>query len=119
MNIELAEQVGKVPQLYETGSKSTATILKDAGFPEARHFLSVEELEHVFRQAPHLMDLWLVRARDQRLAGGWGIERETEAYRVQDYASGKGFVVADRCKACAEFVARYVGFIGEVLAKWR
>jgi hypothetical protein len=119
MNSELAEQVGKVPQLYYAGSKSTATLLKDVGFPEARQLLSVEELEHVFRQTPHLTDLWLERSRDQRLAGGWGIEKETGGYRVQNYSGGKGFVVADRCKACAEFASRYVGFIGDVLAKWR
>ena len=119
MSSDLAEKVGQVPQLYETGNKSTATILKDCGFPEARQFLSVEQLEHVFRQAPHLTDLWLKRANDQRLVGGWGIEQETGEFRVQNYSSGKGFLVADRFKACAEFADRYVGFIGDVLARWR
>ena len=119
MHYELAEHIGIVPELYDAGTKSTATILKEAGFPEARHFLSVQELEHVFRKTPRLTDLWFERSHDQRLAGGWGIEKETGGYRVQKYSGGKGFVIADRYTACAEFAARYVGFIGDVLAKWR
>jgi hypothetical protein len=61
---ELAERVGRVPHLYETGNKSTACLLKDAGFPETQDTLSVEEVERVFKEQPQLAELWLKRGSD-------------------------------------------------------
>jgi hypothetical protein len=117
MTSALAERIGKIPKLYEAGDKSTASLLKDAGFPERRKSVTVEEVEDVLKREPDLIDLWLKRCQDQRLAGGWGIEREAGAYRVQSFSSGKSLVVQGRPHACAEFVVRYVSFIGEVLAR--
>jgi hypothetical protein len=71
-----------------------------------------------------LADLWLKRSRDQRIAGGWGIEQDHGVYRIHRFTSsgfsaGKPIVLRDRIRACAEFVVRYVSFIGEVLARTR
>jgi hypothetical protein len=119
MASELAEKISRVPHLYETGNKSTACLLKDAGFPEMKNALSVEDIETIFKQEPHLAELWLKRGSDQRIAGGWGIEGKNGEYRVQSFADGHCLHVPDRCRACAEFVVRYVSFIGEVLARTR
>jgi len=118
MSSEIAEQVSLVPQLYKTGRKSTAALLKDLGFPQTRHSLSVDDVEDVLRRHPPLADLWLQRAADQRYAGGWGIERGNGIYRVHGYSDQGAVTVQDRTRACAEFVVRYTYFIGEVLARW-
>jgi hypothetical protein len=117
MSFELAERVSKVPQLFECGDKSTAILLRDAGYFDEPEALSVDEIEVALRREPKLTDLWLKRATDQRIAGGWGIDREDGAYRVQNYANGNCLLVRDRWRACAEFVVRYVAFVGEVLAQ--
>jgi hypothetical protein len=117
MSLELAERISQVPQLYEAGTKSTAALLIDTGYMENRQSLSVEEVEVALRRAPQLAKLWLKRAKDQRLSGGWGLDCEGAQYRVQSYADGKYLLVRDRLRACAEFIVRYVGFIGDVLAR--
>jgi hypothetical protein len=117
MSIALAERISEIPKLYEAGNKSTARLLKDAGFPARNRALHVEEVEAVLRRDPRLADLWLERSRDQRAAGGWGIERRDDAYRVINFASGRSMTVRGRIHACAEFVVRYVAFMGAVLAR--
>ena len=57
------------------------------------------------------------RAKDQRLVGGWGIERCPDEYRVLGYAHQGRIVIHDRTRAMAEFIARYVAFIDQVLAR--
>lgn len=115
MSNELAKRISEVPILFETGNKSTASLFKDAAPPEMLRSVTVEEVETVLKREPRLIDLWLRRCRDQRVAGGWGIEQEGNVYRVRSFSGGDSFVVRDRLRACAEFVVRYVFFIGEVL----
>ena len=112
---QLAEQIGTIPERFDAGNKSTARLLKDAGFPQRRSDLSVDEIEDVFRQSPRLTDQWLRRGSEQRLAGGWGIEHEDGAYRVRSFADGQSEIEHDRFRACALFVVRYVRFIGDAL----
>ncbi len=119
MTSALAEQVSEVPRKYEMGQKSTARLLKDVGFPEKRQALSVEDMERALAEDPDLAVLWFKRGNDQRFAGGWGIECEGEEYRIQSYDGGGGVIVHDRLRACAEFVVRYVTFIGDVQARTR
>jgi hypothetical protein len=114
---KLAEQISTIPERFDAGNKSTALLLKEAGFPQRRDDLSVEEVEDVFRQSPGLADQWLRRGSEQRLTGGWGIERENGAYRVRSFADGHSEIEHDRLRACALFVVRYVHFIGDVLAR--
>jgi hypothetical protein len=117
MSSELAEQVGHLPEAYADGNKSTAQLLLDAGLLEKRRTLSVDEVEDVLKREPRLANLWLKRAKDQRLAGGWSIDCGKDEYRVQNYADGKSVVVRNRLRACAEFIVRYVSFIGDVLTR--
>ena len=113
----LGRRIAKVAQRYRDSSKSTACLLKDAGFPQVRHDVAVEDVAAALRDEPELIALWLERGADQRLSGGWGIEEEPDGYRLKDFGSGRSMLLADRIHACAEFVVHYVGFIGEVLAK--
>jgi hypothetical protein len=117
MSSELARRISEVPKLYEAGNKSTACLLKDAAPPELLRSVTVDDVETVLKREPRLIDLWLKRCGDQRVAGGWGIEREGNVYRVRSFSGEGSFVVRDRLRACAEFVVRYVFFIGEVLAR--
>ena len=114
MSRHLAEQISTIPERFDAENKSTALLLKEAGFPQRRNDLSVEEIEDVFRQSPELTDKWLDRGSEQRLAGGWGIEHEDGAYRIQSFADGQSEIERDRFRACALFVVRYVQFIGDV-----
>jgi len=98
MSSELAERVGHLPQAYEAGNKSTARLLLDAGLLEKHPALSVDEVEDVLRREPLLTDLWLKRAKDQRLGGGWSIDCGKDEYRVQNYADGKSVVVQGRLR---------------------
>lgn len=117
MSLELAEKVSEVPKLYEEGNKSTARLLRDFGFPGTRNGLTADEVEAVLRRRPRLADLWLKRCHDQLIAGGWSIDREEDHWRIQNFSDHRHVEVGDRLRACAEFVVRYVGFIGEVQAR--
>ena len=117
MSSKLAEKIITLPKLYEAGDRSTACLLKDVGFPERDRSLSVEEVETLLKRDPRLADLWMERSRDQRVAGGWGLERDGDGYRVLNFADGRSITVRGRIRACAEFVVRYVSFIGDVLAR--
>jgi hypothetical protein len=113
----LAEKVSEVPKLYEEGNKSTARLLKDFGFPERRASVSVEDVEAVLRRRPRLAELWFKRRHDQVVAGGWSIDREDGHWRIQNLSTHQQVTVENRTRACAEFVVRYVAFIGEVQAR--
>lgn len=117
MIAELALKVCKLPLQYQREQKSTARLLEDAGFPEVRHDLLVVDVEQALETNPELVELWLDRAEDQRLAGGWGLKCEGHTYRIQKFNGGESIVVKDRLRACAEFIVRYTNFIGEVQAR--
>jgi hypothetical protein len=117
MSTDLAEQVAEVAEQYRHSDRSTACLLEDAGFPELRDALNVDDVEDALKNHPELIDFWLERATDQRVAGGWSIECQGDAYRIQSYSSGEFLVVRDRVRACAEFIVRYSRFIGEVQAR--
>jgi hypothetical protein len=113
----LAEKVSEVPRLFDEGNKSTARLLKDFGFPEKRTSVSVDDIEAVLQRRPRLAELWFKRCHDQLLAGGWSIEQENGHWRIQNFSNHQQLVVEDRTRACAEFIVRYVAFIGEVQAR--
>jgi hypothetical protein len=113
---QLAQKVGHLPQQYDRENKSTAALLKEAGFLEPRAAVSVEEMEQLLRDEPDLVRLWLRRGGDQRFAGGWGIEQIGREYRVLNFGDGRSLSFRDRMQACAEFVVRYVGFISRARA---
>jgi len=77
------------------------------------------DVEEALEQDPNLAELWLERGMDQRLGRRWGIERVHGQYRIQRYASGRHLLEKDRLHACAEFIVRYVGFIGEVVRRYQ
>lgn len=114
MHDHLAADVAQVPEKFETGRKSTACLLEDIGFPEAREELTVEGVERALAEDPKLADLWFQRGQDQRLAGGWGLECDGDRYVIHCYGGDENLVVKDRLRACAEFVVRYTKFIGDV-----
>lgn len=117
MASQLAERIIEVPELYERREASTATLLKETGFLEAPDALDVGDVEDALSQRPKLAEDWLKRGHDQQIVGGWGIERDHGQYRVQNFGSGMHMREPDRVHATAEFVVRYVRFIGDVLRR--
>jgi hypothetical protein len=115
--MNLAQRISEVPDIYQHSNRSTAALLKETGYLEAPQALTVGDVEQALEQDPNLAELWLERGMDQRLAGGWGIECAHGQYRIQSYASGRHLLEKDRLHACAEFIVRYVGFIGEVVRR--
>lgn len=115
--MSLAQRVSEVPDAYEHGNLSTIQLLTEAGYLEKPHSLTVGDVEDALEDDPNLAEMWLERGRDQRLAGGWGIEHDRDHYRVQNYSSGQCLVERDRLHACAEFIVRYVGFIHDVVTR--
>jgi hypothetical protein len=118
-SMTLAETISAVPELYEEGNESTARLLLRSGYLDSPQTLTVEDVEDALRRDPALADRWLERGHDQRLAGGWGIECDHGEYRVQSYTSGRHLVEKKKLHAVAEFIVRYVGFIGDVLSRYR
>ena len=115
--MSLARRVSEVPDAYEHGNLSTKQLLARSGYLEKPQSLTVVDVERALAAEPGLAELWLERGMDQRLAGGWGIEREAEHYRVQNYSNGEHLVERDRLRACAEFIVRYVGFIRDTVMR--
>ena len=113
--MSLAQRVSEIPDAYEHSNLSTAQLLAETGYLDRPQSLTVTDVEVALGEDPNLAEMWLERGRDQRLAGGWGIEQEHDHYRVQSYSSGRYLVERDRLHACAEFIVRYVGFIRESL----
>jgi hypothetical protein len=109
--MSLAQRVSEIPDAYEHGNLSTSQLLAQTGYLERPQQLTVTEVQVALEDDPKLAELWLERGRDQRLAGGWGIELEDDHYRVQSYSSGQYLLERNRLHACAEFIVRYVGFI--------
>jgi hypothetical protein len=114
----LAQRVSEVPDAFEHSNCSTVVLLKEAGYLDQPQSLKVEDVEEVLAQEPALTELWLERAHDQRLTGGWGLECAQGRYRVVCYANGQNVMAEDRQHATAEFIVRYVGFIAEVLRRY-
>ena len=115
MSHALAERVSDVPDQFEQRDVSTATLLKEAGYLDHPAELTVAEVEDVLAHDPHLADQWWKRGHDQQMVGGWGLDRCGSCYRVQSFGTGRTMVVPDRLQATAEFIVRYVGFMGDVL----
>jgi hypothetical protein len=113
----LAQRVSEVPDAYEHSNLSTLRLLLDAGYLEEPQSLTVKDVQKALTEDPGLAELWLERGRDQRLAGGWGIEEDRGCYRVQNFSTGQSLLDRDRLRACAEFIVRYVGFIHEVVKR--
>jgi hypothetical protein len=111
----LAERISEVPVLYDKENESTAHLLKDTGFLDRPQSLKVQEVEDALRHHPDWADRWLERGRDQRLAGGWGIECDHGRYRVQNFSNRRYLMEQKKLHAVAEFIVRYVGFIRDVL----
>ena len=95
-----AEKISQVPELYDRTNKSTACLLKDAGFLNSPEPLKVEEVEEALRHHPDWADRWLERGHDQLLAGGWGIECDHGRYRVQSFSSGRHLLEQKKMHAC-------------------
>ena len=115
----LAEIISEVPEIYEQSDESTARLLAKTGYLDAPQALTVADVEQALERHPELADRWLERGHDQRLVGGWGIECDHGQYRVQSYASGRHLVEKKKLHAVAEFIVRYVAFIGDVLSRYR
>jgi hypothetical protein len=115
----LAEKISEMPELYERGDESTARLLLRSGYLDSPQALTVEDVEEALRRHSDLADRWLERGRDQRLAGGWSIECDHGQYRVQSYAGGSALVEKKKLHAVAEFIVRYVRFIGDMLSRHR
>jgi hypothetical protein len=115
----LAEKISEVPELYDKSDESTACLLRDIGFLDTPQPLKVQEVEDALNRHPALADRWLERGRDQRLTGGWGIECDHGQYRVQSFSSGRHLMERKKLHAVAEFIVRYVGFIREVVNRYR
>jgi hypothetical protein len=119
LDMTLAEKISEVPELYDKGNKSTASLLRDSGLLETSQPLKVEDLEDALQEHPDRADRWLERGRDQLLTGGWGIERRRGEYRVQSFSTGRHLMEKKKLHAVAEFVVRYVGFMRDVLLRYR
>jgi len=118
MGSQLAERVSEVPDMYEKSDRSTATLLKDCGYLDAPQALKTKDVEEALAQEPWLADKWLARGGDQRFSGGWGIERANGMWRVWNFANrSERLVEHNRLHAVAEFIVRYVGFMGDVLRR--
>jgi len=115
----LAERISELPELYEESNESTARLLSKSGYLDAPQALTVEAVEQALSRHPELADRWLERGNDQRFAGGWGIECDHGQYRVQSYAGGHYLLERKKLHAVAEFIVRYVAFIGDVLSRHR
>ncbi len=116
----LAERISEVPELYEEGNESTARLLSKSGYLDAPQALTVEDVEQALSRHPELADRWLERGRDQRLAGGWGIECDHGQYAgCKAMPAAVRWSSASKLHAVAEFIVRYVAFIGDVLSRHR
>jgi len=117
--MSLAEKISEMPELYEKGDESTARLLLKSGYLDSPQALTVEDVEEALQRHPELADRWLARGRDQRLAGGWSIECDHGQYKVQNYADGAALVEKKKLHAVAEFIVRYVRFVGDMLSRHR
>jgi len=117
MASQLADKVAHLPERFEKSDCSTARLLAETGYLDRPQDLKVEDLEQALAEDPALMDYWIARGHDQMLAGGWGIEREGEAYHIQSFDGGGGLVVENRIRATAEFAVRYLNVIAAVMRR--
>lgn len=117
MSSQLAEKVAHLPERFAETDCSTARLLAETGYLDRPQDLKVEDLAEVLAEEPALADAWLDRGHDQRLAGGWGIEREGDTYHVQSFDGGGELVMENRVKATAEFALRYLEVIAAVIRR--
>src|ERR1700761_1743166 len=119
LHATLAAKISELPELYERGDESTARLLLGSGYLDSPQDLTVENVEEELNGHPELADRWLERGHDQRLAGGWGIECDHGQYKVQSYAGGSALIDRKKQHAVAEFIVRYVRFVGDMLSRHR
>jgi hypothetical protein len=117
MASQLAEKVAHLPERFAESDCSTARLLAETGYLDRPQDLKVEDLEQALAEEPALMERWLDRGHDQMLAGGWGIERDGEAYHVQSFDGDGELVVTNRTRATAEFAVRYLRVIAGVMRR--
>lgn len=118
MPSQIAERISCVPRDYNAGEISTATLVKRSGLLEDSSGLRLEELEEIFREHPKRAEEWLERWNNQRITGGWVMEHEGNYYRLKNFTTGHNLLIADKMRACAEFAARYMQRIGDVIKKY-
>ena len=78
----LAEQISQIPERFDAENKSTALILKEAGFPQRRSDLSVEEVEDVFRRSPQLTGCDAAVSNDLPAAGASNVKTVLIVFRA-------------------------------------
>jgi hypothetical protein len=114
----VAKRICHLPQDYDSGDRSTAALIRESGLIDSPDALAQVEVEDILKEEPQLLNLWLKRGGDQRIAGGWVIDRDDGKYRLKNFETGKSSLIADKFKAHAEFIVRYVGRIGAVIRKY-
>jgi hypothetical protein len=117
MILQTLKKIVRVPEEFARRDRSTNSLLEDIGFPAARAELKASDVEPLLRADQDLVDLWMTRGHDQRFVGGWGIESRDGHYAVISFADGRKIPFQDRYAACAEFLVRYLCFIGDVQAR--
>jgi hypothetical protein len=115
----IADRICHLPEEYDRCDRSTASLIGDSGLVEAPDALAPAEVEDILKEEPKLLDLWLRRGGDQRITGGWVIDCEDGQYRLKNFETGRSSLIADKFKACAEFIVRYVSRIGVVIRKYK
>ena len=115
---QIAERIVHLPENYEHGNRSTATLIRDSGLLEKPEELQPETVEEILRDEPELTESWLKRWGDQRIAGGWVMDCEGKSYRLKNFASGRSVLITDKFHAIAEFIVRYVRRIQDVVVKY-
>ena len=117
MILQTLKKIVRVPEEFAKRDRSTNCLLEDIGFPAAREELKAGDVEPLLRADQGLVDLWMTRGHDQRFVCGWGIENREGNYTVVSFADGRRIPFQDQYAACAEFLVRYLCFIGDVQAR--
>jgi hypothetical protein len=118
MHSEVAEKICHIPVVFDATDCSTAQLVERSGLRDVPDALTEPEVEEILREEPKLADLWLERAGDQRLVGGWVMDCKGRSYYLKNFKSGRDCTFADRYKACAAFVVHYIDLIRHVLDKY-
>lgn len=92
----------------------------EAGHLTEPQALTVGDVEGALIEDRGLVELWLDRGRDQRRVGGWGINRDPNPYRIQNFFDPQRLLERDKLYPCLQFIICYVGFVqGEAVERHR
>jgi hypothetical protein len=116
---KLTENICGVPELYEQGEESTASLMKKAGILDMPVPLQTREIREVLTERPELASGWFKRVKDQRLSDGWVMDCVGDQFLLRNVATGVSQTFSDRIEACAAFIAGYVSRIRDVQMKYR